>query len=69
MWRRASLSSHGSLISSALTLTKFDEKADDKADDKNEEEAGEKGETGTEMTGKAEVEPKKEEKIFPPPMN
>ncbi len=69
MWRRASLSSHGSLISSALSLTKFDEKADDKADDKNEDKAGEKGETGTEMTSKAEVEPKKEEKIFPPPMN
>lgn len=69
MWRRASLSSHGSLISSALTLTKFDEKADEKADDKNEEKAGEKSETGTETMTKAEVEPKKEEKIFPPPMN
>jgi hypothetical protein len=61
MWRRASVVSHGSLISSALSLTKYD--------DKNEEKAGEKGEAGTEVTRKAETEPKKEEKIFPPPMN
>ena len=47
-----------------MNLTKFDEKADDKADDKSEEKAGEKGETDTEMTSKAEVEPKKRRKNF-----
>ena len=53
MWRRANLVSHGSLISSALSLTKYDDKTDDKVEEKPAEEP----------------EAKKEEKKFPPPMN
>ena len=63
MWRRANIVSHGSLISSALNLVKYDEKTEDRTEDKNEEKPGEKSEAGTEVIGKPE------EKKFPPPMN
>ena len=65
MWRRASVGSHGSLISSAMLVTKYD----DKADDKSEEKTGEKSDDGTEVVAKPAPESKKEEKKFPPPMN
>ncbi len=57
MWRRSNAISHGSLISSALQLVKYDEK--------NEEKPAEKGEAGTEVVSKPRTEVKK----FPPPMN
>jgi hypothetical protein len=65
MWRRASIVSHGSLISSAMQVAKHDEKNEEKNDDKPEG----KSEAGTEVVSKPEPDSKKEEKKFPPPMN
>jgi hypothetical protein len=69
MWRRASIVSHGSLISSAMKVTKYEDKVDEKVEDDAGDQVEEKNEPGTEMTSEPEPEAKKEEKIFPPPMN
>jgi hypothetical protein len=65
MWRRANMVSHGSLITSAMHVTRYDDKNDDKVEDKT----GETSEAGTEVMDKPETEAKPEEKKFPPPMN